>query len=39
MLTVPGVGHGSIARDAADAAVEWMAERLAGSPAPSDCGS
>jgi len=38
MLTVPGVGHGSIARDAADSAVEWMAERLAGTPAPSDCG-
>ncbi len=39
MLWLPGVGHGSAAHDSADAAVDWMMERFAGAPAPSDCGS
>jgi pimeloyl-ACP methyl ester carboxylesterase len=36
-LVVPGVGHGFIASDAAKAAVQWIAERFAGSVAPDDC--
>ena len=35
---VPGVGHGFVARDSANAAVAWMMARFAGQPAPSDCG-
>jgi pimeloyl-ACP methyl ester carboxylesterase len=38
MMWVPGVGHGFVARDSADAAVAWMMDRFAGMPAPSDCG-
>jgi pimeloyl-ACP methyl ester carboxylesterase len=38
MMWVPGVGHGFVARDSADAAVAWMMDRFAGTPAPSDCG-
>ena len=38
MMWVPGVGHGFVARDSADAAVGWMMDRFAGAPAPSDCG-
>ncbi len=38
LVMIPGVGHGSAGRDAAGPAVEWMAGRLAGTPAPSDCG-
>jgi len=38
MMWVPGVGHGFVARDSADAAVAWMMDRFAGAPAPSDCG-
>jgi pimeloyl-ACP methyl ester carboxylesterase len=38
MMWVPGVGHGFVARDSANAAVAWMMDRLAGQPAPSDCG-
>jgi hypothetical protein len=38
MMWVPGVGHGFVARDSADAAVTWMMDRFAGRPAPSDCG-
>jgi pimeloyl-ACP methyl ester carboxylesterase len=37
MKWVPGVGHGFVARDSADAAVTWMMDRFAGTPAPSDC--
>ncbi|MEH2469461.1 hypothetical protein V1281_001291 [Nitrobacteraceae bacterium AZCC 2161] len=32
------VGHGFAGRDAANAAVNWISERFAGNPAPSDCG-
>jgi hypothetical protein len=39
MRWVSNVGHGFIARDSADAAVDWMMDRFAGRPAPSDCGS
>ncbi|WP_045006627.1 MULTISPECIES: alpha/beta fold hydrolase [unclassified Bradyrhizobium] len=38
MMSVPGVGHGFVARDSAEAAVSWMMDRFAGRPAPSDCG-
>jgi pimeloyl-ACP methyl ester carboxylesterase len=38
MMWVPGVGHGFVVRDSADAAVAWMMDRFAGKPAPSDCG-
>jgi pimeloyl-ACP methyl ester carboxylesterase len=38
MMWVPGVGHGFVARDAANTAVAWMMDRFAGKPAPSDCG-
>ena len=38
MMWVPGVGHGFVARDSANAAVGWMMDRFAGRPAPSDCG-
>lgn len=37
MMWVPGVGHGFVARDSADAAVAWMMDRFAGRPVPSDC--
>ncbi|SFM93052.1 lipase family protein [Variovorax sp. OV329] len=37
LLVLPDAGHGFIARDSAEAAVEWMAARFAGSPAPDDC--
>jgi acetyl esterase/lipase len=35
---VPGVGHAFIARDVADEAVDWIADRFAGKAAPSNCG-
>jgi hypothetical protein len=38
MMWVPGVGHGLVVRDGANAAVAWMMDRFAGRPAPSDCG-
>jgi pimeloyl-ACP methyl ester carboxylesterase len=38
MMWVQGVGHGFIAADSADRAVNWMMDRFAGRPAPSDCG-
>jgi len=37
MLILPAANHGFIARDAAASAVEWMTDRFAGFPAPSDC--
>ena len=37
MRTLPADNHGFIARDAAASAVEWMTDRFAGFPAPSDC--
>jgi pimeloyl-ACP methyl ester carboxylesterase len=36
---VPGVGHLSIAKDAAPAALDWIRDRFAGEPAPSNCGA
>jgi acetyl esterase/lipase len=39
MLLLPGVGHGLAGRKSADAAVAWIADRFAGIPAPSDCGT
>jgi acetyl esterase/lipase len=38
-VVLPGVGHGSAARDSAKAAVEWIAGRFAGAAAPNDCGA
>ena len=38
MMWMQGVGHGFVARDSADAAVNWMMDRFADQPAPSDCG-
>jgi acetyl esterase/lipase len=37
MVVLPNANHGFIARDSAQAAVQWMADRFAGLPAPSDC--
>ncbi|HYG07063.1 MAG TPA: alpha/beta fold hydrolase [Stenotrophomonas sp.] len=36
-LTLPKVGHGFIARDAAPAVVDWLGDRLAGKPVVNDC--
>jgi acetyl esterase/lipase len=38
MLVLPNSNHGFIGRDAAAAAVDWMADRFAAVAAPSDCG-
>ena len=37
MLSMPGVGHGTIAMRSAKTAIAWMANRFAGNDAPSDC--
>ncbi len=37
LLALPGVGHGSAARDSARSAVKWIAARFAGHAAPDDC--
>jgi len=37
MIELPGVGHGFAARDSANYAIDWMAERFAGKPAEDDC--
>jgi len=36
-LVMPGVGHGMAAHNSAGAAVEWIAGRFSGAPAPDDC--
>jgi acetyl esterase/lipase len=36
-LLMPGVSHGFIGYDSADAAADWMADRFQGSTPPSDC--
>jgi acetyl esterase/lipase len=38
-VLLSGVGHAFIARDAANAAVAWIARRFAGGPAPTNCGA
>ncbi len=38
-LDMPRAGHAIAARDAANTAVAWIADRFAGAPAPSDCGN
>jgi pimeloyl-ACP methyl ester carboxylesterase len=38
MVWLPGVSHLFAARDSADAAIAWIADRFAGTPAPSNCG-
>ncbi len=37
MLVMPGVSHGFIGYDSANAAADWMAERFKGAAVPSDC--
>jgi acetyl esterase/lipase len=37
MLIMPDVSHGFAGRDAADDAVNWIADRFARRPAPNDC--
>ncbi len=37
LIVLPNANHGFIARDSAEAAVQWMTDRFAGLPAPSDC--
>ena len=37
MLLMPGVSHGFIGYDSADAAADWMADRFQGYTPPSDC--
>jgi acetyl esterase/lipase len=37
MLLMPGVSHGFIGYDSADAAADWMADRFRGNKPPSDC--
>jgi acetyl esterase/lipase len=38
-MTLPGVGHGAAAMKSALAAIAWIADRFAGTPAPDDCGA
>jgi pimeloyl-ACP methyl ester carboxylesterase len=38
IIWVPGVGHGLVARDSANAAVNWMMDRFAERLVPDDCG-
>ncbi len=38
VVLMPAVGHAFVARDAALAAVQWIGDRFAGVPPPSDCG-
>jgi acetyl esterase/lipase len=37
LLAMPNIGHGRAAQASTRAAVDWMTDRFAGSPAPSDC--
>jgi len=37
MLLLPNANHGVIAHDAAPSAIDWIADRFAGVPAPNDC--
>jgi acetyl esterase/lipase len=37
MLLMPGVSHGFIGYDSANAAADWMADRFQGNTPPSDC--
>jgi acetyl esterase/lipase len=37
MLVMPGVSHGFIGYDSANAAADWMAERFEGEAPPNDC--
>ena len=38
-VSLPGIGHGVVARNSANAAVDWMADRFAGHASPDDCNS
>jgi hypothetical protein len=35
---MPGEGHAFAARRSASVAVQWISDRFAGRPAPSNCG-
>lgn len=37
LVMLPGVNHGFIGRDSATGAVDWIGDRFADAPAPSDC--
>jgi acetyl esterase/lipase len=37
IVLLPGVGHGMVAHDSAGAAVDWMTDRFANTPASNDC--
>ena len=37
-IPIPGGDHGNSARDSANATLAWIADRFAGTRAPSDCG-
>lgn len=37
MMMMPGVGHGTVAMKGARSAVDWIAQRFAARPAPSNC--
>jgi acetyl esterase/lipase len=37
LLLMPGVSHGFIGYDTADAAIDWMADRFQGNTPPNDC--
>lgn len=38
-IAISGDGHATSAKDSAAATLAWIADRFAGKPAPSDCGS
>ncbi|MEO7276730.1 MAG: alpha/beta fold hydrolase, partial [Sphingomicrobium sp.] len=38
-IDIVGKGHPTSAQDSAPATLQWIADRFAGKPAPSDCGS
>ena len=37
-IDIAGKGHETSAKDSAPATLNWIADRFAGKPAPSDCG-
>lgn len=38
LLQLPGVGHGFVGYRSSSTAIEWISDRFAGVPAPSNCG-
>jgi hypothetical protein len=37
-IDLPGKDHATTARQSANATIDWIEQRFAGAPAPSDCG-